>query len=113
MMQISIALTNAIAWVTLTGKMWNPKDLSSLEQKIHVLAEESGKGAVIDLTGISFISSSGLGYLVRLYDIFHQKGKRMVIFNPQDDIKEIIELSAVNSIVPVTDKQEKIAEIFA
>jgi anti-anti-sigma factor len=112
MLKMSVEMRSGYSWITLRGKMWSPKDLTTLEHEIETLKGQKSKGVVADFRDISFVSSQGLGVIVRLADILKQAGKKMVILKPKEEIREIIELSAVNKVIPVAAGEEELEALF-
>jgi anti-anti-sigma factor len=112
MMQMKIEIRNEYVWITLRGKMWSPKDLNSLQHEVEILKEQNSTQVVMDFRDISFISSQGLGFIVRLADILKKTGKKMVLLNPKEEILELIELSGVNKVVPVVLAEAQLDKAF-
>ena len=57
---------------------------------------------VIDMTGVSFMDSSGLGVLLGRYRLITEHGGTMTIKNPNKTIDRILKMSGIYSIVEVT-----------
>jgi anti-anti-sigma factor len=113
MMQIQVDESREPVCISLTGKMWSPKDLAELEIAVIVLKDKQYSTMILDMSGISFISSHGLGFLVKLGDMVQKAGKKMILYQPREEIQELIELSAVNKVIPLVMNDEELAQALA
>lgn len=50
---------------------------------------------VVDLSGVSFMDSSGIGLLIGRYNLLKLMDSKMVIVNPTNNIKRVLELSNI------------------
>lgn len=50
---------------------------------------------VLDLSGVSFMDSSGIGLIIGRYNLIKLLDSKMTIINPTDNIRRIIELSNI------------------
>ena len=57
------------------------------------------KEFVMDLTNVKFMDSSGIGLILGRYNLIKLFDSSMVIVNPNENIKRIIELSNVNRYI--------------
>jgi anti-sigma B factor antagonist len=63
-MTIKEKITDNIAVLTISGDLVSEVDTGKLKDKIHSLVGDNMKRVVIDLGGIDYINSSGLGTLI-------------------------------------------------
>lgn len=56
--------------------------------------------AVFDLTGISFLDSTAIGFLLGRYKTFLRNGVRAYISNPSPTADKILTISGVYSLMP-------------
>jgi anti-sigma B factor antagonist len=62
--------------------------------------QEHGNIAM-DLSGIQFLDSMGVGILVNLFKQMKKKGGRLIILNPSQVAKEIFEVSDMDKWLPI------------
>ena len=63
-MQMKEKVENDVVILTLKGDILGEPDTSSIMDKIHSLVNDDVKHVVIDLGGVNFMNSSGLGTLI-------------------------------------------------
>lgn len=85
-------------------------DLASsreLQTRLAELAGENGTEAILDLSGVSFIDSVGLGVVLKASSRFHRQGKRLLIVAPGGPVHRILEFAGVSDRLPVVDSVDE------
>jgi anti-sigma B factor antagonist len=75
--------------------------LVSIETSIKRLIEDGVRKLVIDLAGLKYIDSSGIGMLVTSNGFMEQSGGRMRIAGAQGAVAKAFEVVHVSRIVPL------------
>lgn len=103
-MQITIDDAGATATVVLTGRL----DISGAEVVALPLATLSGakNSLIIDMAGVSFISSIGLRHLVTAAKTVGRRGGRLVLLNPNAAVVEVIHTSGLTDLLPITSSSK-------
>lgn len=70
----------------------------SLGEALQSLHED----ATVDLSGVSFIDSSGLRVLIEAHQMFEKRGHSLSILNPSAAVNRIFELSVVDDYLNIT-----------
>lgn len=88
---------------TLVVQVSGELDLSTAEQfKLQVeqaLANGKAQNLILDLSGVNFIDSSGLGVILGRYKTVTQNNGIIAIVNPKASVKKILELSGILRII--------------
>ena len=72
-----------------------------LQLRLAELAGETAREAILDLSGVTFIDSVGLGVVLKAASRFHRQGKRLLIVAPEGPAHRILEFAGVTSRFPV------------
>ncbi|MDQ3742748.1 MAG: STAS domain-containing protein [Actinomycetota bacterium] len=72
-----------------------------LQQRLAELAGEAGLDAILDLSGVTFIDSVGLGVVLKAASRFHRQAKRLLIVAPAGPVLRIFEFAGVSERLPV------------
>ena len=56
-----------------------------------------------DMSKVSFLASIGMRTLLSCAKAASARGGKMVLFNPQPMVKDVLETSGVASLIPMTD----------
>ncbi len=77
----------------------------------RVLEEERGH-VVIDLSRIDMIDSTGIGELVGYLGRFRDVRRELILVNPSDRIRKLLELAHLAELFPTYDTVEDAMESF-
>ena len=109
MMEIQVAQSQDVTVVVPTGDL----DMGAADQVRRVLTELIDKGQlklVMDLGGVGYIDSSGLGTLVAAMKQARAAGGNLKICALQDDVRSIFEMPRLIKVMSVhAPRQEAVA----
>ncbi len=75
-------------------------NIAMCRDEIKSLVAESGtKTLAFDLSGVRLIPSGMLGLLTSLKDL----GVEVQIYNPSDDVREVLEITKLNELIPIRE----------
>ena len=98
-MDYTVRDDNGRRWATLRGQL--TYDASPALAAIHAGFETGAvRECVLDLEGLDFIDSAGLGLLVVLYNCASRAGVTLKMHRPQGQVREMIELSEFQTFIP-------------
>jgi len=73
-----------------------------------------GLDVVVDLTRVSFIDSSGIAALIRVFRSLNGGGKMSVLIAPGSQVARVFELANINDVLPIfTDHAEAVGGLSA
>lgn len=111
-MEIKIIKTDEdLTHLALIGRL----DLLGAEQvelKFTVLVVTGGKPALIDLSGLEFISSLGLKMFLSNSKALSNKGAKLVLLNPKSHVLEMLISVGFDKIIPIENDLDKALEIL-
>ena len=111
-MQISTTEeTASTAKVTLNGRL----DIAGADVVATPLATLSGSktGLVIDMAGVSFISSIGIRQLVAAAKALSRRGGRLVLLRPNDIVTEVLQTTGITDLLPIVRSDSEAAAVIA
>jgi anti-sigma B factor antagonist len=93
--------------VTLEGAITLKESGYDFFKRVEVLSEADARDVVvIDLSGINYIDSTGIGELVGYIHRLKEKGSRMALVNPRNTIMSLIKLSNLDKVIPIFPTKE-------
>jgi anti-sigma B factor antagonist len=96
-LDVDVSRVGAAAVVTVCGSAgMNEADL--LQGLLAGLTEEEGHLVVLDLAGLEFICSAGLGALVSAHLNSRDHGGQIRLVRPQDRIRGILEATRLDTL---------------
>ncbi|MEJ2195899.1 MAG: STAS domain-containing protein [Ignavibacteriaceae bacterium] len=88
---------NAVV-LELKGKLMGGPFMQEMNETLHKFIDEGKKNVVIDLGGVSFVSSSGIGILISAYTTMKNNGGNLKIANISDKVKGLLSITKLDSI---------------
>ncbi len=77
--------------------------VGQLTRALHEAAGKKPALLALDITGLSFISSTGLGGIVAAYVTCQKNNTAMALINPKPFIREILNLTKLSSLLDIYD----------
>ncbi len=76
-----------------------------LEVVNHAIENES-RSIVIDLNGIRYMNSSGIGVLITVHSKMKNIGGQVILVNPNDQIVKILDLTKLSQVFTIVESIE-------
>jgi len=73
-------------------------DAPEAREKIKSLIEGGAERLLVDLSGVTFIDTSGLSVLISAYKLISAKNGRMVLCGIPGNVRTLLELTRLNEI---------------
>ncbi len=91
--------TDGVAGFRLTGYL----DLSTVDLLRSQVGPACGQSdeVMLDLAGLDFCDSTGVGALVWLYRKASGHGGKLVVVGPRKQVREVLRISGVDRVIPV------------
>jgi anti-sigma B factor antagonist len=103
-MQLEQRIQGNVAVITVTGDITlNKGGDVLLKDKVQSLIQQGNKNIIIDLGGVAYVDSAGLGQLVHAYATTKNKGGALKLVNVT---KKLQDLLVVTKLLTVFDTYE-------
>ena len=97
-MQIKERIENQIAILTLTGPLLCEPDTMKLRERVYKLIEEKIVRLVIDLEGLTYINSCGLGLLIAIYTSLRKVGGDVRLVQIGDNVQNLFAITQLTKV---------------
>ena len=87
--------------VRLTGELDHCSAQSIRRELDEMIADPGVKKLVLDLRGLTFMDSSGIGVILGRYRALAQRGGKVAVNNMNPHIERIFILSGMNQIIEI------------
>ena len=84
----------------LTGRM-DIEGTDEVNLKLNVATAEDGVLLIVDLSDVDFMSSIGIGALVRVANAARRRGGNLVLLDPQPVVRLVLEKTRINEVIPI------------
>lgn len=85
----------------ITGRLTLGDLLRSIEQSLQNLISSGVRKLVVDLTGLTFIDSSGIGVLVSCGGLMDSQGGQLRLAGAQGPVAKVFEIVRMRQILPM------------
>lgn len=112
-MQIRISNKSEVTVATLSGEL-REDDQAELTSALSDAGGCDGTRIVLDLSGLTYINSGGLGLLVQLTAKANSQGGRVVVAAPSPFVADVLETTRLNQFFDVAaDTADAVARLSA
>ncbi|NLO89601.1 MAG: STAS domain-containing protein [Clostridia bacterium] len=85
--------------IVLQGEL----DVETAPQLKEVVGEVAANILEIDLSGVSFVDSTGLKSLLDISNQWEQRGGRVSVLNPQPEVAEVMQLVGLDRLLSMNN----------
>lgn len=110
-MELSTMEYKRVAVVTVSGRV-DSVTSTELETALRALVEKGTTNLVLDLSGVDFLSSSGLRVMVTTRKALKGAGGEVVIAQPSDRVRETLELAGLDVLFTTHPTRESAVASF-
>jgi anti-sigma B factor antagonist len=96
---MTVELTGETAVLAITGEV----DMASAPGLRDQLQQLDARNVIIDLSGVTFIDSTGLGVLVTALKRSREAGGHLVLRSPTRATRRVLDITGLSQLVPVED----------
>ena len=100
-MNISTAFSSGRLTIFLSGELDHHEAKCTINTIDELLDEYLPKDCVLDLSGLTFMDSSGIAVIIRTSRRMRALGGRVWIENPAKQAMRVIDASGIDRLVPV------------
>lgn len=104
-MSISIRKAGSITILDVTGPLKLGESEQDFRQQFQSLVEQGAQRIVVNLAGVSYIDSSGIGSLVRAVTQAKKAGGRCSFFSPTKPVSQLIHMVRLDSVLDIADDE--------
>ena len=100
-LEITTREFDRVVVVDVVGKLTTTEGRTPLRDLIHVLSETGHKRFLLNLAGVDYVDSTGMGELVRCFSIVRQKGGEMKLLQVNKRVADLLQITRLNTIFEI------------
>jgi anti-sigma B factor antagonist len=112
-MQIEERPAGDVVVLDLKGKMTLGEGDELLKDKINSLVHQGQRKVVLNLEGVPYIDSAGLGEIVRTYTTISRQGGSMKLLNLTKRITDLLSITKLLTVFETYDNEEDAVRSFS
>jgi anti-anti-sigma factor len=90
----------------LIGRM-DIEGADQVDLRLNVAAAEDGALLIVDLSEVDFMSSIGIGGLVRVANAIRRRGGNLVLLNPQSIVRLVLETTHIYEVIAICNSLDE------
>ena len=95
-----------IALIEARGSIIGGVETDELSRAAFDLIEQGNRRLVIDLSGTSFVNSSGLGAMVGIHRLYSANGGRIVLCGLDQRVHNVFVLTSLTRVIDVEESRD-------
>ena len=111
-MQIEERIVGDVTILDLKGKMTLGEGDELLKDKINSLIQQEKKKLLLNLEGVPYIDSAGLGEIVRTYTTVSRQGGNLKLVNLTKRITDLLSITKLLTVFETFDSEPEALKSF-
>jgi anti-sigma B factor antagonist len=112
-MQIDQRVIGDVTVLDLKGKMTLGEGDELLKEKINSLLQQGHKNLILNLEGVPYIDSAGLGEVVRTYTTVSRQGGKLKLLNLTKRIQDLLAITKLLTVFETFDHEQEAVKSFS
>lgn len=98
-------MDNNVRVIKLTGKL-DIMGVNAVDVKFAGYCSGESTRVLVDLSGVDYLASIGIRLLTSNAKSLASRGGKMVLLKPSDEVKAVLDMTGISSIIPMYDQFE-------
>ena len=110
--QVAARELDRVIVVDVVGRLTLSDGRTQLRDLVHVFTGNGRKKFLINLAGVDFVDSDGLGELIRCYSIVRQVGGEMKLVHVHKKVQALLELTRLINLFEIHSEEHAALQAF-
>ena len=111
-MQIEERPSGDVMILDVTGKLTIGEGDELLKDKINSLIQQGHKKLILNLEGVTYVDSAGLGEIVRTYTTVSRQGGSLKLLNLTKRIEDLLSITKLLTVFDTYDSEQDALNSF-
>lgn len=111
-MQIDERLAGDVMILDLSGKLTIGEGDELLKDKVYSLVQQGHKKLILNLEGVPYVDSAGLGEIVRTYTTVSRQGGNMKLLNLTKRIEDLLSITKLLTVFDTYETEQEALQSF-
>jgi len=104
-LEITTREFDRVVVVDVVGKLTTSDGRTQLRDLIHVFSGTGHKRFLINLAGVDYVDSSGMGELVRCFSTVRQRGGEMKLVQVNKRVADLLQMTRLNTLFEIYSEE--------
>ena len=111
-MEFSHSVEDGVLTLSLNGDLIGEDTGIDIVEIINNNIQNKIRLCIIDISGLRYINSSGIGVLITILTKFRNTGGEVCLLKPSESVKKLLIITKLNAIFNIVDSKEKALDIL-
>jgi len=112
-MEIEERIVNSVTILDLKGKLILGEGDEMLRDKVNSLVHQGRKNILLNLEGVPYIDSAGLGEVVRTYTTVSRQGGKLKLLHLTKRIQDLLAITKLLTVFETYDSEPEALKSFS
>lgn len=94
--------------IRLSGDLIGEDNGSGILEVAADAIQQSVLVAIVDISGLRYINSSGIGVLITILTKFRNKGGEVYLLKPSESVQKLLVITKLNSIFQIIQSEDEV-----
>ena len=104
-------IKNGLLTIALTGDLIGEDNGTQLLEVAANAIQQGVKECLIDISGLRYINSSGIGVLITILTKFRNKGGEVFLMKPSESVQKLLVITKLNAIFQIVQNEEQVSKL--
>lgn len=95
-----------VVTLTLSGRLMGGPDTEQFVKQIRDIVADGRQKVIVDMGGVAWVNSSGLGALIAAWQALHDRGGRLLLVKVSRRIEQILAVTKLNTVFQIHADEE-------
>jgi anti-sigma B factor antagonist len=110
--QITTREFGRVTVVDVIGKLTINESRTQLRDLIHVLSSTGHRKFLLNLAGVDYVDSNGMGELVRCFTTIRQTGGEMKLVQVNKRVADLLQITRLNTLFEIYSDEQAALRAF-
>ena len=92
----------------LTGDLIGADNGAGIIEQVNQAILQQARAAIIDISALRYINSSGIGVLITILTKFRNKGGEVYLLKPSESVQKLLVITKLNAIFQIIQSEDEI-----
>lgn len=94
----------------LEGDLIGDDNGAKVLEAVSAAIQNNIRTGVIDISGLRYINSSGIGVLITILTKFRNKGGEVYLLKPSESVQKLLVITKLNSIFQIIQSEDEVVK---
>jgi anti-sigma B factor antagonist len=111
-MQIDERTVGTVKVLDVTGQITMGQGNTQFKDKIHSMVSQGHKKILVNLGGVSYVDSAGLGELVAAFTTVSRNGGKMKLVNMTKKMNDLLAITKLSNVFETYEQEQEAVKSF-